>query len=599
MLKSINKNFLSLSPFIVIGSVVILLPIFIYMAYNSISTAKVNAQQLLIEKGAALIRSFEAGTRTGVMGMRWGGPEIEWLLQETALQPDIDYLMIADLQGAIVAHSDRTKTRDRLAGELDLQALFDNEGLQWRYVNNAGSGKIFEVFRKFSPTRKGAHCPMGNGPKSDWFRSRICPGDRTSPHLLIFVGLKTEAIEAALKESIRNTIMTVMVLLLIGFTGIISLAVVQNYREARTSFSRIKAFSDRLVETMPIGLITTDHTGRITVMNDEASAILKIPSADVIGTQGTGVINGQLLASMDNHESSANLSAEEIIYPLKDGTTAALEVIAAPLESDDRSSEGRVILFRDLTELKGLRAEIERSRRLASIGRLAAGVAHEIRNPLSSIKGFATYFSERYREIPGDRKTAEIMVREVDRLNRVVSQLLDFARPMDLHRENESLRTIVDESIAMISLQAENRSIAIVSEGLDEIGLTAIDPDRIRQVFLNLFLNAVEAMEQGGELRIAGSRDSQRGEVVITISDTGNGIPSEDRDKIFDPYYTTKSTGTGLGLAIAHRIIEAHNGTIRVDSISGEGTTFTIRLPRHDAENAYELIGRNGANDAE
>jgi two-component system sensor histidine kinase HydH len=226
-----------------------------------------------------------------------------------------------------------------------------------------------------------------------------------------------------------------------------------------------------------------------------------------------------------------------------------------------------------------LRKEITRSQRLASVGRLAAGVAHEIRNPLSSIKGFATYFRERYPEAPQDQKTADIMISEVDRLNRVVGQLLEFARPVPVSPRLTSLKELVNDSVRLIEQKAKEKQITVKTIINARLEQAMIDPDRINQVLLNIYLNAVESMDPAGELAVELSADAEGRHLEMKVSDTGCGIPVEHVSRIFDPYFTTKSTGTGLGLAIAHNTVEAMGGKINVSSRPEEGTTFTLILP--------------------
>jgi two-component system sensor histidine kinase HydH len=269
----------------------------------------------------------------------------------------------------------------------------------------------------------------------------------------------------------------------------------------------------------------------------------------------------------------------EIDCTVGNGQIVPLEIGASLLADENGTRLGYVILFKDLTEVRALRQEIERSRRLASVGRLAAGVAHEIRNPLSSIKGFATYFKQRYRDVPEDQQTANIMIQEVDRLNRVVSQLLEFAKPVTVSAKATSLKSLVADSLKLVERQAQQKQITIDTRNSGDIDLVKIDPDRINQVLLNLYLNAIEAMEPGGRLRIEVSGRGENGGLIIQVSDTGNGIAADDLPKIFDPYFTTKSSGTGLGLAIAHNIVEALGGSIEVNSKAGKGTTFRVVIP--------------------
>jgi two-component system sensor histidine kinase HydH len=171
------------------------------------------------------------------------------------------------------------------------------------------------------------------------------------------------------------------------------------------------------------------------------------------------------------------------------------------------------------------------------------------------------------------------MIQEVDRLNRVVSQLLEFARPVKVSPLRTSVQQLIDDSVKLVRQQAQERQITIRNSTSSQMDAVFVDPDRINQVLLNLYLNAIESMDAGGELVIQISHRKEEEDIEIQVSDTGGGIPKEDLTKIFDPYYTTKSTGTGLGLAIAHNIVEAMGGSITVVSQKGKGTTFTIRVP--------------------
>ena len=248
-------------------------------------------------------------------------------------------------------------------------------------------------------------------------------------------------------------------------------------------------------------------------------------------------------------------------------------------ENPASKASGYVLLIKDLTEIHGLRKEILRNQKLASVGRLAGGVAHEIRNPLSSIKGFAVYFKERYADIPEDQQIANIMIGEVERLNRVVSQLVDFSRPLVLAKRPVETAELAENSLKLIHREAGEKQIRIVTDFEKELPRVIVDTDRMNQVFLNLYLNAIEAMPNGGALRITGRASSEEAAVIVEIEDSGVGISPEAMGQIFDPYFTTKPSGTGLGLAIVHNIIEAHGGKIRLHSRTGKGTTVSRLLP--------------------
>lgn len=578
-----EKSWITLSPWIVIGAVVVLAPIFIFVAVQNIHKQRENTSRLLLEKGAALIRSFEAGTRTG-MGMRWGGRQVQKLLMETAQQPDIVYLLMTDLNGKILAGNDPSKIGEYHGKDLDLEKIPRSKEVKWRKVVDENGTSVFEVFRRFSPKHRHLQGSRGEHVPNDWLRSCIIPREgKPLSRLTIFVGLDMKPIELARDEDARHTVIMALILLLIGFTGVISLFLVQGYRSARTSLSRIRAFSDNLVENMPIGLMAIDSDGNVSSFNQTAELVLQLSADEILGKKADQVIPQQLRTLIDKLKREVKIIEKEIDCPVKDGTLIPLEAIATLLEEEDGTFGGYAILCRDLTEIKRLRAEIGRSQRLASIGRLAAGIAHEIRNPLSSIKGFATYFKERYKDVPEDQKTAEIMVQEVERLNRVIGQLLEFARPMNIRLKPTSMRTLIQHSLKMIGGQAGEKNIKIKPYISSEMDQALIDPDRINQVLLNLYLNAIEAMGDGGTLSVKLFGDDP-GWVKIEISDTGVGIQKKDLEKIFDPYFTTKPSGTGLGLAIVHRIIEAHDGEVNVKSEQGKGTTVSIILPASEGK---------------
>jgi two-component system sensor histidine kinase HydH len=386
-------------------------------------------------------------------------------------------------------------------------------------------------------------------------------------------------IEATRKADMRHTVAMGLILLLIGFAGIVSLFLAHAYRTAKTSLTRIKAFSDNVVENMPIGLLAIDTDGRIVSFNQTAEWVLQVTAHEVLGKKADEVLPQQLECLTGKLESEEEVVEKEIEYPLQEGRWIPMDVSVSRLEDDDGTSLGHIILFRDLTEIQELKREVERSQRLASLGRLAAGIAHEIRNPLSSIKGFATYFRERYKDIPEDQKTAQIMVQEVERLNRVIGQLLEFARPLSVRKKTTSIHTVIQHSLKMIERDAQAKNINLKTNLSPETKEVSIDQDRINQVLLNLYLNGIEAMEDGGTLSVALNPDEDRKQIKIVVSDTGIGINKEDLVHIFDPYFTSKQSGTGLGLAIVHKIIESHNGEVRVESELGKGTIVTIILP--------------------
>ncbi len=571
---------MGIPPWVILGAIFILAPIFLYMTFETINRQKINTEKLLIEKGAALIRSFEAGARTGIMAPQWGGHQVQSLLQETAKQTDIMYIMVINRRGDILAHNDVTQIGNKYGLDLDLEHVSMSKNIRRRKVSRENGERVFEVFRQFSPIRGRLRNPPRRIMRNDWFWPHLNP-DRALRHekQIIFVGLDMGSIETARRVDARHTVIMAAVLLLIGFAGIVSLFLAHAYRSTRATLSRVKAFSDSLVENMPIGLVAIDSKGEVASFNHTAASILQLPSRQDLWKNPRQSLPEPFWELIDQLKAGKRHIEKDIQCPVYGGKIVPLEVIATFFQEEKGGFGGHVILFRDLSEIQQLKNEVATNRRLAAVGRLAAGVAHEIRNPLSSIKGFATYFKERYREIPEDQKTADIMIQEVERLNRVIGQLLEYARPVSLQKVPTSLQDLIQHCLKLIEKDAQRNTIQVKENISSDIGEVMLDPDRMQQVLLNLFLNAIESMENGGTLSVGLERNHTNQQIQIILSDTGKGIREEDLTQVFDPYFTTKPSGTGLGLAIVYKIIESHGADVRIQSYLGTGTTVTILFP--------------------
>ncbi|HSR36662.1 MAG TPA: ATP-binding protein, partial [Desulfurivibrionaceae bacterium] len=240
---------------------------------------------------------------------------------------------------------------------------------------------------------------------------------------------------------------------------------------------------------------------------------------------------------------------------------------------------GRVLLLHDLTRLKTLEKEMRKHERLVSLGKMAAGVAHEVRNPLSSIKGLAALLGSAFAETSQERHSAGLLIQEVERLNRAITELLNYAKPLPLNREPLALEPLLANSLTLIASDAASLGVGVshaVAPGLPPV---LADRDRLNQVLLNLYLNSLQALAQGGTLSVTATTGEKRGTVQIAVRDTGSGIAADILDRIMDPYFTTKPQGSGLGLAMVHKIMDEHGGEVRVTSREGEGTTVSLTLP--------------------
>jgi two-component system sensor histidine kinase PilS (NtrC family) len=261
---------------------------------------------------------------------------------------------------------------------------------------------------------------------------------------------------------------------------------------------------------------------------------------------------------------------------------------ASLLKDEKEAMRGIILTFQDITKIVEMEEQVRRQERLATIGSLAAGIAHEIRNPLASLSGSIQVLRNDL-DLKGDNQhLMEIVLREAERLNTIITDFLEYARPKASSLEEIFLSSLVDETIMLLRNNRNFREDIKIACDVDSSVNLLADPQRMRQVFWNLLINACQALPNGGEIKINTEPFSHSGDTEwlrVTISDSGQGIAREDIDKIFHPFFTTKTGGTGLGLAIVYRIIEDHGGTIDVESEPGKGTRFSIMLPT--AEEAF------------
>ena len=568
MKKSLHPFWFNISPWVILGTLVVLVPILTILTIQGVSRQKAYMTELLREKGFAMIRSFEAGLRTG-QGVAGGPFYLQKFLMETARQPDIDYVVITDAAGTIIADSDPTVIGEQYGLDLPLKKIAGEQAPAWRQFVRSDGADTFEVYKSLSVTNIHFH----DGGK---------PGGEIKLPLILFIGLDTGPLAATRSADMRHTIWMGIFFFLLGCSGIISLILAQAYRSSESSLSRITILSDTIIGKMPMGMVFLDAQKKLTTINRAGEEILGLMLNDWRGRVLSDRLPPawlEIILQLDRTGMAVN---REMDFALESGRNISLDMVATTLTEEKGAFIGYLFLFRDMTEMIHLRKEMARTQRLASLGSLAAGIAHEIRNPLSSIKGFATYFREKYKDKPEDGEIADVLIGEVERLNRAIGQLLDFARPLTMRQKNSSLQAMIDHSLKMIEAQAAEKSIRIEKDFPEQDPHAWIDEDKISQVLLNLYLNAFDAMASGGILKVA-LAFSGNGMRLITVSDTGRGIHQKDLPHIYDPYFTTKSSGTGFGLAIVHRIIEAHNGHIRITSEEGKGTTVTILLPSGEA----------------
>lgn len=585
-----------ITTWIVIGTSLILVAAVSVLALVNYTREKKVMQQVLREKGAALIRSFEAGARTGMMGMFGGESRLQTLLTETAAQEDILYIALVDRAGTVLAHNEPETIGKPFAPPEIIKSLAATEQTGWRIIEEGGAAVSFEVFKVFQPIRPKAGSPRqhemmrrrGEGREGIWCQPGWMEGLPEKRILdpeqqpLIFIGMDPGPYVDAMAKDFRHILLTSALIVLLGLAGVVSLFWAQSYRRSRKLLQDTRAFAAEMVANLPEGIIVTGPDRAITFINPIARAMLGLADRQVVGEVAAAVLPADLLALLDETPRQRQTKASELSLPGPGGGQLVLAANVAGISTEEGEVVGTMIILHDLTETKRLQSSLQKQEKLAAIGNLAAGVAHEVRNPLSSIKGYATYFGSLFKEGSEGKKAAEVMTAEVERLNRVISELLEIARPSDIKPRPTDVSFLLNSSLRLVQQEAEAAGVRIETVIVPGIPLFALDPDRLTQALLNLYINAIQAMPEGGQLTVSAGETAAGLEMVV--ADSGAGIPEEAFNKIFDPYYTSKNTGTGLGLAVVLKVVEAHGGTIRVRSALGRGTGFTVTLPRKEQE---------------
>lgn len=347
---------------------------------------------------------------------------------------------------------------------------------------------------------------------------------------------------------------------------------------------RLKHYSDLVILSIKNGLITMDRDGKITSFNRMAEKILDTASEEAMGKSPYQIWGDtdavSIMASMLQSEDSTG--EVRLKWPARDGMDRTVEMSTTVIREADGQAVGHLALFSDLTEKKELEERVKRGDRLAALGTLAAGLAHEIKNPLTAIRTFVQLMPERHERPDFLEKFNRTVPRELDRVNNLLEDLLDLVRTPTLNITRVQVADCVDNVLEALEPEIEMRNVVIDRSIDSDLKPVMADGEYLSRAIFNVVLNAVQAMPQGGNLEISSEVLNVPGEeetVLINISDDGFGIPEEYIDQIFNPFFTDKEKGTGLGLAVTNKIIEDQEGSIFVRSERGKGTEFTISLP--------------------
>jgi len=382
---------------------------------------------------------------------------------------------------------------------------------------------------------------------------------------------------------------------LIGRLGKIGPEEVQNY------FLRLaqeKGFLETVFNSIQEGIIVTDSKGRITYLNDAACQLFGLEAEDSLGKRLDERVRGLDWNALSRE--GAVSRDMEIFYPtnrfinfysvplvIERQDFVAGDAVPGPGSATAATGErvGHAIILRDITESRRTEQQTIESERLNALTLLAAGVAHEIGNPLNSLNIHLQLIEREARKLDGAKgaelqESVEVARAEINRLDSIITQFLRAIRPTRPQLRPENINTIVEEAVRFFALEIKDRDIVVEQELRSDLPLLELDRDQMKQAFYNVIKNSFEAMKSRGILRIRTDLDESH--VIVRFTDTGGGISAENLSRVFEPYFTTKTSGTGLGLLIVRRIVREHGGELSIESSEGKGLTLTIRLPHID-----------------
>jgi PAS domain S-box-containing protein len=373
---------------------------------------------------------------------------------------------------------------------------------------------------------------------------------------------------------------------LAGYLGI----AIQNARlyasleQKASAYERLKDFNENIVESISVGVLAVDLHDRIESWNSQMEVMYAKPRSEVLGRPLSDIFPAPFVEEfyrVRQNPGIHNLYKFRMATPAED--TRITNIAIAPLVTKDFHVIGRIIIVDDITERIGLESQLSQAEKLSSIGLLAAGVAHEVNTPLAVISSYAQMLAKQVRH---DNKQSELLTKitqQTFRASEIVNNLLNFSRTSGGEFAGVDLNKVIADTLALLEHQLKTARVKVEASLLEGLPLIHGNAGKLQQVFLNLFLNAKDAMPGGGTLRVATENGNG---VRVAISDTGSGIPQEHIHRIYDPFFTTKNSardghrrGTGLGLSVTYGIVQEHAGKIRVESRPGEGTTFILEFP--------------------
>ncbi len=576
-MKILQLKKLYVPAYSIVAVVLLLLVLISISTYRNLDRDKTRALGFIHRHGLALIRALEAGARVG-MGpseIQKDTDTIKRLILETGKDEDIAYIYLLDKKGPLVCCSDPFNK----CSPADLKSLCpDKCQVNSRIRELSDGSNVYELAKCFSPFQPSIDSPCPPIKTDQGSASTV----HTQCDTNIVLALKMKSFEEASQADFHHALIMAGIVVALGSGALFFVFVIQNYYLVHGTLKETRDYTRQVVASMANGLLSVNQEGKVVSYNLLALELLGLEESEVKGMDLKKFIDFEASGIQETLTQCRSVLEREIYHQKKSGEDIPLALSVSPIMDENEKCKAAVIVLRDLREIKRLEGKVKRTEKLAAIGKLAAGVAHEIRNPLGSVKGFAQFLSHALKDRPQEQEYAETMVKEVDRINRVVTDLLIFARPLEARLAPVDINELVEHTLRLVHADAQNRGIDRHRAIPPDLGEYPLDESQMTQALLNLLLNAIQAVEDGGNIEVGADLYEHGTRLNIWVENDGPGIPPEQREKIFDPFFTTRKEGSGLGLSIVHKIAENHGGEIMLDSPlpdKSHGCLFTICIP--------------------
>jgi two-component system sensor histidine kinase HydH len=569
----VPRRQLYLTALSILFMVLLLLVVISVSTFRNLDRERNSAMETVRRQALTLINALEAGARAGMMMQTAGKDAIGNLVHEIGGSGNVTYLYLVNAGGEVVHHSIPSLEGTRVLW----RPPFDGgQDVRTRVRRLADGVHVYEVAKPFTPM--GTQREAENASASDLASP---PPTHFHSGATAYLGMTMTAYDAARRSDLHHAMLMGGIVLALGGGVIYFFFVIRSYYLLNRTLQETRDYTRQVIASMAHGVLSLDTGGKVVSCNRQALSLLDMPASAADRIDLRTIVDFQESGIDRTLDRGIPVLNREIRFRRKAGDALPLLLTVTPIRDEAGSQSGAVVVLRDMSEIKRLEEQVRRTEKLAAVGRLAAGVAHEIRNPLSSIRGFAYLLGRGHGRATPEREYADVMVREIDRINRVVTDLLNFSRPMSMEPETTLVSERIEHVVSLVSADAASHGVEIQVDCEAGLPPMSLDPNQVTQALLNLMINAINAMETKGALIIRASVAHDGKGIRIQVEDSGPGVDANVQDKIFEPFYTTRERGTGLGLAMVRKIAENHDGRVSVESpLPGKtnGTRFTLTL---------------------